>query len=302
MKGWTLNEKVVLITGGSRGIGAATARELARRGAFPVLAARSADALARTAREISPAPLTIQLDVTSMQECEAAVERTLAEHGRLDIVWANAGIVSFGPLLLSAPAAWRRTVEVNLFGAYNTVRAGLPAVIEQRGYVAVTASIASFVHVPGASAYAATKAGIEAMCDSLRLEVAHLGVDVASIHPGFIDTDMVREGEASSPSFERVREAVPAPFKRSYPVERAATDIVRGFERRRRRVCTPWFVQLMHLLRPALTTRVFERDSLAAVPDATRLFEEEIAERGVEGASVSDRVAGQLADERAPSR
>ena len=301
MKGWTLSEKVVLITGGARGIGAATARELAKRGALLVLADLDTEALARTAGEISPTPLTIELDVTDMEQCEAAVERTLAEHGRLDVVWANAGIASGGPLWMTAPAAWRRTIEVNLLGAYNTIRAGLPAVIEQHGYVAVTASLASFVHGPGMSAYSATKAGVEAMCDSLRLEVNQFGVDVATIHPAFIDTDLVREATASNPSLRRLLEALRPPFNRIYPVERAAADIVRGFERRNRRICTPRFVRVVHLLRPALTTRAFERDILAAAPEMTRLFEQDIAQRGLEKASVTDRVARQLPHEHAPS-
>src|SRR5947209_7333773 len=148
MSAWSLDQKVILITGGARGIGAATAAELARRGAHPVLADLDSGALATTAAGISPVPLTIELDVTDPDACEAAVERVLAEHGRLDVAWANAGIASGGPLQLTDPAAWRRTIEVNLLGAYNTIRPALPAVIAQRGYVAVTASMASFGHAP----------------------------------------------------------------------------------------------------------------------------------------------------------
>jgi NAD(P)-dependent dehydrogenase (short-subunit alcohol dehydrogenase family) len=297
VKSWTLDEKVVLITGGSRGIGAATARELARRGAHPVLAGTRRDALTRVAGEISPSPLTIELDVTSAEQCAAAVERTLAEHGRLDVVWANAGIASGGPLWMTSPAAWRQTIEVNLLGAFNTVRAALPPVLERRGHVAVSASIASFVHGAGLSAYSATKAGVEAMCNSLRLEVAHLGVDVGTIHPAFIDTDMVHDTE-ESPAFNRMRETLPEPFRRSYPVERAASDIARGFEQRKRRICTPWFARFLHLMRPALTTRLLERKSLAAVPDSERLFEQELADRGTEVASLGERVAEQLGQKR----
>ena len=294
MDGWSLSGKVMLITGGARGIGAATARELARRGAFPVLADLDTDALAATAAGISPRPLTIGLDVTDLSACGAAVERVLAEHGRLDVVWANAGIASGGPLQLTDPAAWTRTIEVNLLGAYNTVRAALPAVIEQRGYVAVTASLASFAHGPYMSAYCASKAGVEAMANSLRLEVAHHGVDVATIHPTWIDTDMVREAE-DRPTFQRLRGALRPPFNKTYPVERAVRDIVGGFEQRRRRICVPRFVYLAHALRPLLTTRLMERDQLAIAPEVERLFRQELAEWGREGASVSERTAKQLA-------
>jgi NAD(P)-dependent dehydrogenase (short-subunit alcohol dehydrogenase family) len=301
MSEWSLSGKVILITGGARGIGAATARELSRRGARPVLADLDGRALAGTAASIPPAPLTIELDVTDPDACEAAVERTLAEHGRLDAVWANAGIASFGPLALEDPAAWGRTVEVNLLGVYHTIRAALPAVIEQRGYVAVTASLASFAHAPQMSAYAATKAGVEAMANSLRIELAHHGIEVATIHPTWIDTDMVREGEGSWRAFQVLKGAMRPPFKRTYPVDRAVRDIVAGFEQRRRRICTPRFVYAAHALRPLLTTRVFERDLLAVAPEMERAFRQEVAERGAQGASVSERVAAQLGpSERAP--
>jgi len=294
MADWTLNEKVILITGGARGIGAGTGAELARRGATVVLADLDGEALADTARRLTPTPLTIELDVADTSACEAAVDRVLSEHGRLDVAWANAGIATFGPLALTAPSAFQRTVEVNLLGVYNTLRAALPAVCERRGYLAVTASLASFAHAPGLSAYAATKAGVEAMCNSLRNEVSHLGVDVGTIHPSWIDTDMVREGDDTQRSFQRLRESMKEPFKRTYPLERAVTDIAAGFEARKRRICSPRFVVLAHWLRPLLATAAFERDQREAAPDITRLFEAELAERGAEAASTSDRVAEQL--------
>ena len=293
MASWSLNEKVVLITGGACGIGAATARELARRGARPVLADFDTEALAATAQAISPAALTIEVDVTDLAACEAAVERTLSEHGRLDVVWANAGIGSLGPLQFTDPRSWRRTIEVNVIGSYHTVRAALPAVIAQRGYVAVTASAASFAHAPQMSAYAASKAAVEAMCNSLRTEVTHHGVQVASVHPTWIDTDMVREAD-ELPSFALLRASMRPPFKRTYPLDRAVKDIVAGFEKRRRRICTPKFVYLAHALRPLMTTQMFERDQLKVAPEMERIFQQEVAERGVAGASISDRVAAQL--------
>jgi NAD(P)-dependent dehydrogenase (short-subunit alcohol dehydrogenase family) len=125
MAAWSMSGKVILISGGARGIGAATARELARRGAVIVLANLDGEGLTRTAAAMPPVPLTIELDVTDVRACEAAVERVLDEHGRLDVVWANAGIASGGPVQLTDPVAWTRTVGVNLLGSYYTVRAWL---------------------------------------------------------------------------------------------------------------------------------------------------------------------------------
>ena len=125
MDGWAFDGKVIFITGGARGIGAATGRELSRRGASVVLADLDTSALEQTAASYDTAPLTIELDVTDIDACKAAVEQVLDERGRLDVVWANAGIGAGGPMQLAAPDAWRRTIEVNLLGAYYTVYACL---------------------------------------------------------------------------------------------------------------------------------------------------------------------------------
>ena len=274
--------KVVLITGGARGIGAATAIELARRGWTPVLA------------DIDAEGDVLPLDVTDGEACEQVVATVMERHGRLDAVWANAGIASFGPLALTDPAAWERTVEVNLLGAFNTIRAALPAVIAARGYVAVSASLASFAHAPGMSAYSASKAGLEAMCNSLRIELADHGVAVGTIHPSWIDTPMVREGHAELRAFQRLRAALAPPFNRTYPVEKAARDIADGFDRRATRICTPGFVRAAHVMRAALTTRPFQRDLVAAAPDIERLFAEQVSKRGRRETSASERVAARL--------
>jgi NAD(P)-dependent dehydrogenase (short-subunit alcohol dehydrogenase family) len=218
----------------------------------------------------------------------------LERHGRLDAVWANAGIASFGPMTLTDPAAWARTIEVNLLGAYRTVYAALPALVSSRGYVAVTASLASFAHAPGMSAYSASKAGVEAMCNALRIELAPHGVAVGTIHPTWIDTEMVREATRDHLAYRRLREAVRPPFSKTYPVERAARDIADGFDKRARRICTPGFVRIAHVLRAALTTRLFERDLVAAAPDIERLFAEQAAELGRLETSVSERVAARI--------
>ena len=147
---------VVLITGGASGIGAATARALKAKGAVPVLVDCDAQQLAATAADLGVASFCA--DVTDFAACEAAVAHTLESHGRINVVWANAGIASFGPLRLTDIDAWKRCVDVNVFGTLNIVRAALPFVIDQRGYVLATASVSSFAHPPCVSSYAASKA------------------------------------------------------------------------------------------------------------------------------------------------
>ena len=294
MAGWSLDGKVVLITGGAAGIGAATAQELARRGARCVLADLDSDGLARTASAIGGDPLTVELDVTDLAACERAVAAAVERHGGLDAVWANAGIASFGSVLLTDPEAWRRTIDVNVTGAFNTVRAALPPVLARRGYVAVSASVASFAHPPFMSAYTATKAGVEAFADALRNEVAHLGVDVATIHPSWIATPMVGEGESEIDAFAHLKGALSFPLSKTYPVERAAKDIAKGFERRSRRICTPGWVRGLAMGRAALTTRAAERDMRKVAPEVDRIFAEEVAREGADGASASERVRDQV--------
>ena len=111
---------------------------------------------------------------------------------------ANAGIAPGGMVRSTDPAAFERTIEINLLGVWRTVRACLPHVIERQGYVLVIASLAAAVHGPGMAAYSASKAGAEAFADSLRAEVKHLGVDVGVGYFSFIDTDMVRGGGRAS--------------------------------------------------------------------------------------------------------
>jgi NAD(P)-dependent dehydrogenase (short-subunit alcohol dehydrogenase family) len=291
---WPLTGKVVLITGAARGVGAAGAAELKRRGATVVLADLDRSSLERTAATFGPDVLGLELDVTDVTACERAVEATVARHGRLDVVWANAGIASFGPLADTDPEAWARTIEVNLLGSYRTLRAALPEVVRTQGYVAVTASVASFAAAPGMSAYAASKSAVEAMCNALRVEVAHHGVGVASIHPTWLDTDMVREEDQEIPAFARLRASLSPPFSKTYPVERAVIDIADGFERRARRICTPGFVRFAHLFRPILTTRLIERDTLRAAPQIEAEFQRSARADGLARASVSRRVGADV--------
>lgn len=290
---WDLTGKVVLVTGGARGIGAAAAAELVRRGAVPVLADVDADAAASTAADLAGLgledPLVVACDVTDLASCEAAVAATIARQGRLDVVWANAGIGTGGPAELMDTDGWARVVEVNLIGAFRTVRAALPAIIESRGHVVVTCSLASFAHAPGLSAYAASKAGAEAFADSLRSEVAHQGVTVQSVHPTWIDTDMVRDGDAESEAFAAMRASLKPPVDRTYPLADVIPTLVDGIAARQSRTFLPGFVGLAFQLRNALNSRPLTRDQEKSARRMRELFAKQAEREGVRRASMGRR-------------
>lgn len=284
----SLYGKVVLITGGASGIGAATARALLASGAVPVLIDCDSAALTRTVNELADSVLAVTADVTCMADCLTAVATAMQVHGHIDVVWANAGIASFGPLLLTDPSAWKRCVEVNIFGTFNVVRAALPAVISQRGYVLASASVSSFAHPPSVSAYAASKAAVEAMCNSWRIELAAHGVAVGTVYASWVQTPLVAEGDLH-PAFRRLRATMPAPLRRAIDASVAAQMISKGIERRARRIWVPGWVRWLHWMRAALHTPLAERQLLQAAPEMEQLFLDTIASSGVKASSLAPR-------------
>ena len=283
-----LTGQVVLITGAASGIGAATAAELARRGAHPVLVDCDAEPLAQTAAAVGPGTLTVQADVTDLSACEAAVERALSRHGRIDVVWANAGVAAFGPLAYTDPQAWKRCIDVNVIGVFNTVRAALPAVMRQRGYVLVSASVSSFAHPPAVSAYAASKAAVEAMCNSWRIELAAHGVRVGALHTSWVRTALISEG-AMHPGFVRLRRAAPGFLNGETSPEDAALSIADGIQRRQRQLWVPGWVRVLHWLRVLLHTQAGERELLRAAPEIEQLYLQGLASEGALASSFGPR-------------
>ena len=287
-----LRGQVVLVTGAASGIGAAGAAELQRRGALPVLVDQDAAGLATQARALTPPgaqqPLSVTCDITSLADCEAAVQATLDRHGRLDVVWANAGMAAFGPLAHTDPAAWRRCIDVNVNGTFHTVRAALPAVQAARGYVCLTASVSTFAHPPMMSAYAASKAAVEAMANAWRIELAAHGVDVGVIHASWVRTPLVEEGELH-PGFIRLRQTVPAPMRQALSPEEAARRIVNGMERRQSRIWVPGWVRAMHWLRALLHLPQAERALRQAAPELERMYLDILATEGAAASSYAPR-------------
>lgn len=251
--------KRILITGAARGIGAATAAELARRGARLALVGLEPDLLERNAKELGEGHVWHEADVTDQPAMNAAVEAAAAALGGIDAVVANAGIASLGTIRTADPEEFARTVSVNLIGVYRTLWAAVPHLVERRGYALVVASVASFVPLPGGAAYAASKAGVESLAASLRLELAPYGVTVGSIHPSWIDTDLVRDSERALPTFARMRAQMPWPANTTTAVEDCALALVEAIETRALRAYVPGNGRVMSTARPLTLSGLAQR-------------------------------------------
>jgi NAD(P)-dependent dehydrogenase (short-subunit alcohol dehydrogenase family) len=246
---YALAGKVVLITGAARGIGEHTARAVAARGARVALVGLEPERLQALARELGPAHVWFEADVTDQAAVDRAVAGTVEARGGIDVVVGNAGVTHNNTVAASPVAALVRTIEVNLVGVVRTVSAALPHVVARRGYVQIVASTASFTVLPGLAAYSASKAGAEAFGSALRLEVAHKGVRVGTVHPAWIDTDLVRDQKAESPTFNAMLRTLPWPLNRMTSVDECVAAIVNGIERRRSKVFVPRAIGAVSALR-----------------------------------------------------
>jgi NADP-dependent 3-hydroxy acid dehydrogenase YdfG len=195
-----LDGTVALVTGASSGIGEATARTLAERGAVVAIAARRKDRLDELARDIEQRggrALAIETDVTDQEQACAAVQRTVDELGRLDIVINNAGVMLLGPILDAPIEEWDRMVTLNLQGLLYIAHAALPHLLKtaegQPRRVADLVNISSVagrVARSGSGVYNLTKHGVGAFSESLRQELATRHVRVCVVEPGAVETEL----------------------------------------------------------------------------------------------------------------
>jgi NAD(P)-dependent dehydrogenase (short-subunit alcohol dehydrogenase family) len=267
-----LEGRRVLVTGAARGIGAGTARRLHERGARVALAGLEPELLAQVAAECGGAPW-FECDVTARAQVEAAVAGAVERLGGLDVAIANAGVAAQLPLLGGDPAIFERTVAVNLLGVYYTLRAAGPHLAHPGGYALTIASAAAALHLPMMGAYSASKAGAEALGNTLRTELHGSGARVGVAYFGFIDTDMVSRGthtRAVGASGRRRAATRPA------PLALALDAIERGVQRRSRRVTAPRWVGAVLALR-MLVQPVVDLGARRGLEDALAVAREEHA-------------------------
>ncbi|MGF6225073.1 SDR family NAD(P)-dependent oxidoreductase [Pseudomonas frederiksbergensis] len=193
MKSYSLNDRVIAITGATGGLGRAAAQALRDKGAKLVLLDLDLDSLNAMAVTLGGPNVAVGwvANVRSIESLETALKEAAQHFGGIDVVVAGAGVSSVVALEYIDPATFDRVIDINLNGVARTFRASLPHVKARQGYLLAISSMAAFVHSPLNTAYTASKAGVWALCDSLRLELRQHGVSVGSFHPTFFQTPMM---------------------------------------------------------------------------------------------------------------
>jgi NADP-dependent 3-hydroxy acid dehydrogenase YdfG len=186
--------KVVVITGASSGLGEATARYLADRGAIVVLGARRQERLQRLVDEITESGGRASArvtDVTDARQVQALVDAAVTQHGRIDVILNNAGVMPHSPLERRKLDDWNRTIDINIKGVLYGIAAALPAMQQQKsGHIINVSSVAGHRVGPGSAVYAATKTAVRVISEGLRQEVKPWNLRTTIVSPGAVATEL----------------------------------------------------------------------------------------------------------------
>lgn len=179
--------KIALITGGSTGIGLATAKLFQQEGANVIVTGRTQSTLDEAQKELGPDALVLKADASKLEDTASVVAQVKAKYGRIDVLFANAGVAKFIPAAQVDEAAFDEMFDINVKGLFFTVQAALP-LIPSGGSILLNASVVSKKGFPGASIYSATKAAVRSFGRTLAAELAGQGIRVNTISPGPITT------------------------------------------------------------------------------------------------------------------
>lgn len=205
MKRYDLNGRVIAFTGSTGGLGLAVANALRAKGAKLALLDLNLDAVEKQAAALGGPDVAAgwSVNVRSMDSLETALAAAAKHFGKVDVVIAGAGIAHINAMEVTDLAYCEAVVDINLTGVWRTFKAALPYVEATQGYLLAVSSMAAFVHSPLNTAYTATKAGVWALSNSLRLEVKHLGIGVGTLHPTFFQTPIM-QAAADGPCSEYI--------------------------------------------------------------------------------------------------
>ncbi|MHA3022335.1 SDR family NAD(P)-dependent oxidoreductase [Mycobacterium sp. BMJ-28] len=265
-----LTGAVIVITGAAGGIGSAVGASLHQRGACVVLVDRHQDAVDCVADGLGPArTLALAADVTDKSALDDVFAAARDRFTRVDVAFANAGISSGNTAHTanSVPdGVFEQVIAVNLVGVWNTVRAALPAILESRGHVLITSSTYAYVNGVANIPYAASKAAVEQLGRSLRVELAGRGASAGVLYPGWVATPIADVAFGADDLATRlVAHAFPAPLHRPVSPVAVARAVTRGIERRSPSIQVPkrWrtFSALRGVLNPLIDSKLARDDT-----------------------------------------
>ena len=200
-----LQDKVALITGGSTGIGLATAKLFEKEGAQVVITGRTPETLEAAAKELGPKALTIRADTSNLKDIDRVADQIRKRFGRLDILFANAGVAKFAPIADSAESFFDEQFDINVKGLYFTIQKALP-LIPTGGAILLNASVAGQKGFPDTSVYSATKAAVRSFGRTLAAELAPKGIRVNTVSPGPIVTPIFDKMGMSQQQVDETKE------------------------------------------------------------------------------------------------
>jgi NAD(P)-dependent dehydrogenase (short-subunit alcohol dehydrogenase family) len=212
-----LANKTALITGGNSGIGLATARLFVAEGAKVTITGRNRETLAAAAQELGPNALAVEADATDIAATEAAIKRAVDKFGKLDVLFANAGIPGNTPLGGATLAAFEQVLKTNITAVFFTVQAALPHLADGASII-LNGSVISVLGNPGYSAYAASKAGVRAMARVMASELSPRGIRVNVVAPGAARTPIWKRSAPTAEAFAALEQRV----SRTTPLGRIA--------------------------------------------------------------------------------
>lgn len=263
----------ILITGAARGLGSELAKRLSANGSQVFLAGLELESLKATSKICNNAPYAY-CDVRSLKQVKEVFEEASGALGGLDVIVANAGIAAQTPIIGNNPELFYKIIEVNLLGCFNTVHVGAPYIGHRNGYMLIISSLAAAVHLPLMSAYSASKAAVEALGNTLRIELAPTGAKVGIAYFSEIDTDMTKRGfntQAASILTGGGSLTKPAPIK-------VAIDALElAIQKRKRKTVAPFWVEyVLHV--PSLAQRIIELGVKTKIGKALEVASQETVE------------------------